>query len=48
VIGMIGELLGLTPDRIGLKATTMEQLGEIGAGLGLAAQVVVSVEFLKN
>lgn len=48
MIGMIGELLGLTPDRIGLKATTMEQLGEIGAGLGLAAQVVVSVEFLKN
>lgn len=41
----LGELLGLTPDRVGLKATTMEKLGDIGAGLGLAAQVVVSVEF---
>lgn len=47
IIGMIGQLLGLPADRIGLKATTMEQLGEIGAGLGLAAQVVVSVEFAK-
>lgn len=47
IIGTIGGLLGLSADRIGLKATTMEQLGDIGAGLGLAAQVVVSVEFSK-
>lgn len=45
IIATIGELLDLPADRIGLKATTMEQLGEIGAGLGLAAQAVVSVEF---
>ncbi len=41
----ISKLLDLPVNRVGLKATTMEKLGDIGAGLGLAAQVVVSVEF---
>lgn len=48
ITARIAALLGLTPDRVGLKATTMEQIGDIGAGLGLAAQVVVSVEFEKS
>lgn len=38
-------ILNIPKEKIGLKATTMEQLGDIGAGLGLAAQVIVSVEF---
>lgn len=45
ITAKLAELLGLPVERIGLKATTMEQVGEIGAGQALAAQVVVSVEF---
>lgn len=41
----IAKILEISPERVGLKATTMEKLGDIGAGLGLAAQVIVSVEF---
>lgn len=47
IIGKLAELLGLPVGRIGLKATTMEQVGVIGAGHALAAQVVVSVEFAR-
>ncbi len=43
----LGKLLDLPSERVGLKATTMEKLGDIGAGLGLAAQVIVSVEFFR-
>jgi len=41
---LIGEALALTPDRIGIKATTNEQLGFLGRGEGIAAMAVASVE----
>ena len=36
--------LGLTPEAIGLKATTNEGIGDIGRGLGIAAHAVVLIE----
>ena len=40
----IAEILGLNPSRIGVKATTTEQLGFTGRGEGIAAQAVVTVK----
>ena len=40
----IGDALGLTVTRVGLKATTNELLGFIGRGEGIAAMAVASVE----
>lgn len=40
---VIGEALGLTGDRIGIKATTMEGLGFIGREEGIAAMATASV-----
>lgn len=39
----LAALLGLPPDRIGLKATTTEGLGFTGRGEGIAAQAVATV-----
>lgn len=39
----LAQLLGVTPDRVGIKATTSEGLGFTGRGEGIAAQAVVSV-----
>jgi 2-C-methyl-D-erythritol 2,4-cyclodiphosphate synthase len=36
----LAETLGLSPDQIGLKATTHEKLGAIGRGEGIVAQSV--------
>ena len=40
----IAELLGVTPDRVGVKATTMEGLGPIGEGQAIACHAVVLIE----
>ena len=37
----IAELLGIEPDRVGVKATTMEGLGPIGEGQAIACHAVV-------
>jgi 2-C-methyl-D-erythritol 4-phosphate cytidylyltransferase/2-C-methyl-D-erythritol 2,4-cyclodiphosphate synthase len=37
----IAECLGISADRVGLKATTLERLGAIGRGEGMACQAVV-------
>mgnify|MGYP002777908295 CR=1 FL=1 len=39
----IAELLGLTPDRVSIKATTTERLGFTGRGEGIAAQACATV-----
>lgn len=39
----IAELLGLPVARVGVKARTMEGLGDIGAGRAIAAQAVVTL-----
>jgi 2-C-methyl-D-erythritol 4-phosphate cytidylyltransferase/2-C-methyl-D-erythritol 2,4-cyclodiphosphate synthase len=33
----IAGILGITPDRVGIKATTMEELGAIGRREGIVA-----------
>src|ERR1700733_5295744 len=40
---VLGEALGITPDRVGLKATTNEKLGFAGRGEGIAAMAVAMV-----
>ena len=39
----IGEILGLPPDRVGVKATTTEQLGFTGRREGIAALAIATV-----
>ncbi|WP_027134463.1 2-C-methyl-D-erythritol 4-phosphate cytidylyltransferase [Geminicoccus roseus] len=45
IVARLQELLGLPPERIGLKAGTMEGLGAIGRQEGIAAQALVTVSF---
>jgi 2-C-methyl-D-erythritol 2,4-cyclodiphosphate synthase len=40
----IAAALGLTPDRVGLKATTNESLGFVGREEGIAAMAVASID----
>ena len=40
----LAEVLGITPARVIIKATTMEKLGTIGRAEGLAAEAVVLVK----
>ena len=44
----IGGALGLDVDRVNVKATTMEGMGAIGRGEGIAAQAVATVEALSH
>lgn len=44
----LAQALGLPPRRVGVKATTNEGLGFIGAGEGIAAFAVVSLEELTQ
>lgn len=45
LIARLAQILDLEPNRIGLKATTMEGLGFIGRREGISAQCVVTVTF---
>jgi 2-C-methyl-D-erythritol 2,4-cyclodiphosphate synthase len=40
----IADALGITPKRVGVKATTNEHLGFVGRGEGIAAFAIASVE----
>jgi len=40
----IAAALGLNVSRVGIKATTNEQMGFIGRGEGIAAMAVASIE----
>lgn len=48
MLARLSELTGLPPTRIGLKATTTEQLGFLGRGEGIAAQAVATALFAED
>ena len=39
----MARLLGISPERVNVKATTTEGIGAIGEGKAIAAQAVVSL-----
>ena len=44
----IAGALRLEPYEVGIKGTTTEGLGFVGEGKGIAAQAVVSIEYLNR
>ena len=40
---LIGEVLGLSNDRVGIKATTLECMGFVGRREGMAAMAVAQI-----
>lgn len=44
ITASLAGILGVAPERVNIKATTLEHLGFIGRGEGLAAQAVVLLE----
>jgi 2-C-methyl-D-erythritol 4-phosphate cytidylyltransferase/2-C-methyl-D-erythritol 2,4-cyclodiphosphate synthase len=46
--GRLSDILGLTLDRISIKATTTEGLGALGRGEGIAAQALVTVALKRH
>ena len=43
----LAQTMNLSPDTIGIKATTHEGIGDLGRGLGIAAYAVVLIEKTK-
>ncbi len=48
ILKRLSELMGISRERINIKATTTEKLGFTGRGEGIAAQAVVSVSLPKK
>ena len=44
----IAEIAGISPARVGLKATTSEKMGFTGRGEGIAAQAVATVRLPED
>ena len=44
----VAEIAGVTPDRVGIKATTNEKMGFVGRGEGIVAMAMATVALPRN